>query len=251
MWLLLWDILGLAPAMADGPVQVGLYIQYEDGSAFTQCVELDGPDATGLDVLQQAGLGLIYEPGSLVGSAVCKIGETGCDYPAEDCFCQCPGNPCHYWTYWYAEGGEWKLSSLGASNRAMRDGDVEGWVWGDGKTRPPAEILAQGICSAPQSPTSVATQELEQDTPLPPTPALAPSPLATSATRFETATRSAPSATAMRLPAQTSPSSPPPPAAAGESSEAGSPPFVWLMAGLSGLGVVLLGLAYWFTSRRS
>jgi hypothetical protein len=63
-------------------------------------VELDGPEATGLDVLRQAEINLVYETGGILGTAICKIGETGCDYPAQDCFCQCLGNSCQYWTYW-------------------------------------------------------------------------------------------------------------------------------------------------------
>ena len=59
--------LSLSVASADGPIQVGLYIQYEDGSTLTQCVELDGPDATGLDVLREAS----------VPAFLANIGPTG------------------------------------------------------------------------------------------------------------------------------------------------------------------------------
>jgi hypothetical protein len=226
-----WAAGSAAPALADGPVGVGLYVQFEDGSSVTRCVALNpadyppGTEATGLDVLRQSGLDLVFETGGGFGVKICKLDKTGCDYPAEDCFCRCQGNPCQYWTYWYAENGAWKYSSVGANGHQVKDGDVEGWVWGGGKTAPPASVLAAGICS----PQATATAAL---------PAQAPSPPALTNT-----------------PNQAGPTAPPRPAAtlvstnaasAQPSAAEGSAPstFIWVVVGISGLAVVLLGLAY-------
>jgi hypothetical protein len=246
--LALWAAGSTAPALADGPVRVGLYVQFEDGSSVTRCVALNpadyppGKEATGLDVLRQSGLGLVFETGGGFGVKICKLDKTGCDFPAEDCFCRCQGNPCQYWTYWYAENGAWKYSSVGANGRQVKDGDVEGWVWGSGKTAPPTSVLAAGICSPQATATSALSAPAE--------PGQVPTP---------TEPRQAPAAPAptnsaqppLGTPNQAGPTAPPQPAATlvptGPASAAASstlPTFIWLVVGLSGLAVVLLGLAY-------
>ncbi len=235
--LALWAVGSAAPAWADGPVRVGLYVQFEDGSSVTRCVALNpadyppGKEATGLDVLRQSGLDLVFETGGGFGVKICKLDKTGCDFPAEDCFCHCQGNPCQYWTYWYAENGAWKYSSVGANGRQVKDGDVEGWVWGGGKTAPPASALTAGICS-PQatatSPLPVPAEPGQVSTPTGPEQALSPP---------------APTRTSDQIPQPTATlvaaGSPASPVASGASSA-----FTWVVIGLAGLGVVLLGLAY-------
>lgn len=59
--LAVWSGLSLVSASADGPFQVGLYVHFEDGSTFSQCVELEGVGATGLEVLRQAGIDLFLD----------------------------------------------------------------------------------------------------------------------------------------------------------------------------------------------
>ncbi len=248
--LLAWGGLSLRSASADGPILVGLYVQFEDGSVFTQCVELEGPEATGLEVLRRAELELIYETGGFLGTAICKIGATGCDYPAQDCFCQCPGQPCEYWTYWYAEEGQWKVSPQGASSRRVEDGDIEGWVWGDGQTWPPAEILAQDICPA-TLPASPVAGEMQERSPTPPLARASATPMPTQTiAKVKSITRSPSPPSQSSLSTEITTPTPLPPPSVEDSSEAGSPTFLWLMAGLSGLGIVLLGIAYFLTSRR-
>ncbi len=247
--LLICGGLNLLSASADGPTRVGLYVQFEDGSIVTNCVELDQPAATGLDVLREAKLNLIFDVGSFLGTAVCKIGETGCNYPAQDCFCQCPGKPCQYWNYWYAEDGQWRISPLGASSRVVKSGDVEGWVWGDGQVPPPTELLAEDICRDPA--TTAASVKLERDRDLTP---LRPHILDT---RVPTQTLlEAESAIAIVTPRSEIPrptqtaASTPSSLSNGTSRAVGSPSFAWVIAGLSGLGIVLLGMAYSLMRRR-
>ena len=255
MALALWAAGSTAPALADGPIRVGLYVQFEDGSSTTRCVALNpadypaGKEVTGLDVLRQSGLDLIFETGGGFGVKICKLDKTGCDFPAEDCFCRCQGNPCQYWTYWYAENGAWKYSSVGANGRQVQDGDVEGWVWGGGKTAPPAPVLTAGICAPQAAATSALPAQAEpRQVPTPAEPGQAPSPPApinSAQPPVGTPNQAGPAATSQ--PAATLVSTSAAPAAAN-----GAPStFIWLVVGLSGLAVVLLGLAYLASRGRS
>jgi hypothetical protein len=238
--------LSLSVASADGPIQVGLYIQYEDGSTLTQCVEPDGPDATGLDVLREAELDLVFETGGFLGTAICKIGETGCDYPTQDCFCQCLGIQCQYWTYWFVDKGGWRLSPMGVSARVLTDGDVDGWVWGDGETAPPEGLLIEDICANAPTPASVDVEDQDSTfTPSPTSTAIAPTPTQTIA-RPEPA----PSPTQGPLAIMAATPTVLQPISVEDSPNRELPVFVWLIIGLSGLGIVLLGTAYFLTSRR-
>jgi hypothetical protein len=213
-------------------------------------VELDGPEATGLDVLRQAEINLVYETGGILGTAICKIGETGCDYPAQDCFCQCLGNSCQYWTYWYGEEGQWKVSSLGASSRVVKDGDHEGWVWGDGKTSPPPELLSDDICNVLSTATPVTVEERDRDpTPLPTRAASVPL-LTRTVVKAESETGSPSPLPQVSPPAEAATPTRLPSPSTGSSPAAGSLTFVWLIAGLSGLAIVLLALAYFSMRRR-
>jgi hypothetical protein len=247
----LLGVWGTLTASADSPIRVGLYVQFQDGSTLTQCVEVDAPEATGLDVLRQSGLDFIFEPGGGMGTTICKIGETGCDYPGEDCFCQCLGNPCQYWTYWYEAEGQWKYSPLGISSRVVKDGDVEGWVWGSGRESPPAEILAEDICSTPAASTSVAAEAPGENS-TPPATRASSAPRSTQAvSKAEPQTDSASPQPQNPLPIETSLPTPLSPTPTGAFPDKGSPAFIGLVMGMSGLGILLLGLAYFVTRRRS
>jgi hypothetical protein len=246
-----WVGLGALTASADSPIRVGLYVQFQDGSTFTQCVEVDTPEATGLDVLRQSGLGFIFEPGGGMGTTICKIGETGCDFPGEDCFCQCLGNPCQYWTYWYEAEGQWKYSPLGISSRVVKDGDVEGWVWGSGQEAPPAEILAHDMCSTPAAATSGAVEAPGETSTLPTTRLSSAPPPTQAISKVEPEAQSASPQLQAPLPLETDLPAPLSPTPRGSVPDRGSPAFIGLVMGMSGLGILLLGLAYFVTRRRS
>lgn len=240
-----WVAMGILPAFADGPVRVGLYVQFEDGSTFTQCVTLDGPEATGLDVLRHSGLDLIFEAGGGMGTTICKIGETGCNYPGEDCFCQCLGTPCQYWTYWFEAEGQWKYSPLGASQRIVKDGDVESWVWGSGSESPPIEVLAEDICSPSATLTPPLLEGLsgEESAPPPARTSAVPTPAPT-VSQPEPENSSASSQPGTPVPAITGLPTSLSPTPTETSPDGGISTFVWLVMGMSGMGIVLLGLAY-------
>jgi hypothetical protein len=174
-------ILLSAAVHADDPNRVGLVARFGNGNVFTKCVEFDEDQISGLEVLLRSGLNVIYEQ-SGAGAAVCKIGDDGCDYPLEHCFCQCLGGAnCVYWSYWHLKEEAWQYSLAGASGYFVRDGDVEGWAWGPGTSgsgpEPPV-IEFNDICAPPPTATPSSTAKptdtpLPTDTPVPPTPVVA------------------------------------------------------------------------------
>jgi hypothetical protein len=149
--------------------QAGLVVVHGDGRVTMRCVTFEEPSISGLTLLQRAGLSVEAASGP-GGAAICRIEGAGC--PVSDCFCQCKGTPCAYWNYFYrSQGGPWTYASLGALGRTVQPGDVEGWVWGDGSTPPPALDLA-AICSAGAVPiepeaTATAAEPIASPTPIP------------------------------------------------------------------------------------
>jgi hypothetical protein len=134
-----------------GTLRVGVIVMLR-GVVNTYCVRL-GAGATGLEALQATGIDLMAQRGPL-GAAVCRVDRVGCTPPAEACFCQCQGQPCNYWAYFYQEAGRWVYSGTGLSSRILRDGAVEGWLWSEGADRTPAADLplltVDQLCAAGQ-----------------------------------------------------------------------------------------------------
>ena len=154
---------------ADSPNQVGLVVRFGDGETFTDCVEFEEEQINGLEVLSKAGLSTIYDVAGGLGSAVCKIENEGCDFPAEDCFCQCAGGAnCVYWTYWHLKDGTWEYSQAGAGGYYVSDGDVEGWAW----AAELPQVAFHDICVPPPTATSTDTATPEPT----PTPTDTPEP---------------------------------------------------------------------------
>jgi hypothetical protein len=142
-------IVGCSRETLEESGRAGLVIVHGDGRVQTSCVEFEGEEAHGADVLQASGADLILDPANPMGVLVCSIGGEGCPYPAEDCLCECRGvGACTYWAYFTRSPGEdWVYSPLGASARPVHDGDLEAWVWLSGTSRaspetPPVPDLA-------------------------------------------------------------------------------------------------------------
>ncbi len=177
--LVLVAALGRSPGRAQGPNRAGLVVRFGNGNALAQCVAFDEQRITGWDLLQRSGLSVIGEPG-MMGVAVCKIGDPynqdGCDFPREDCFCQCltPGSgPCRYWAYYQLVDGRWQYSNVGAAGRIITHGAVDGWAWGlgevNGSTVEPPLLSFEQICPVEQPPTATPS----------PTPTASPTPTMT------------------------------------------------------------------------
>lgn len=211
--VLLLVLLGLVNPVAaqEGETnQAGLVVQFGDGQVYTACVDL-GPDgqATGEEILRAARLATVVDYSSGLGGTVCKIGNQGCGFPAERCFCQCtmkPGEPCIYWAYFHLLDGQWRYSIQGANSYVVDPGDVEGWAWGPGATgggtQPPLTTFEQ-ICSAAPAAT------LPPTAPPLPTTTRTPLPTPTVATDQPTST-STPTATPSPKPTTSAPPTPSP-----------------------------------------
>lgn len=136
-----------------GPARAGLVIQMADGSVQERCVALGAEEISGEELLRRAGLPVAVET-SLLGTMVCRIGDSGCDYPAESCWCACRllEGRCVYWAYHSLEEGAWSYARLGAAARRVRHGDVDGWAWGEGGLRsgaaPPLRSFDE-LCGRP------------------------------------------------------------------------------------------------------
>ncbi|MBN1580526.1 MAG: hypothetical protein JXA89_07465, partial [Anaerolineae bacterium] len=174
--LLVVLMLGIgADARAQSPSnQVGLVVQFGDGTTLTRCVTFDEPEINGYDVLMRSGLNVVANTSSGIGVAICKIQDQGC--PAENCFCTCQGAACSYWSYWHLAGDSWSYAYRGADSYTVRHGDVEGWRWSS--EAPPEVISFAQICApATNTPLPLTGTPPPTSTPLPP----APTPTATPA----------------------------------------------------------------------
>lgn len=155
-------VLACPPAYAQGPNRAGLVVVYANGQVSTQCVEFSEPSISGYEVLMRAGLNVSIDASNSMGVAICRIGNDGCNYPQQPCFCQCTdlsgAVPCLYWSYWHLQGNTWQYSGMGASNHQVAHGDVEGWVWGSGVMgggNPPPGVTFEQLCPTPGQPAEV------------------------------------------------------------------------------------------------
>ncbi len=143
------------PMHADDPNQVGLVVRFSNGSTFTACIEFDESQLTGEEVLDRSGLSILTDTSYGLGAAICRIEGDGCDYPQENCFCQCEGVECEYWAYYHLDrqNNEWIYSGMGATWHTVHHGDVEGWAWGagdpSGSDVEPPPIPFEQLCAQP------------------------------------------------------------------------------------------------------
>lgn len=158
-----------------------------EGEPRRACVVFSEPSITGLDALRAAQMDPVVQTYSGKGGAVCKLCGVGCSAGSSCLTCQSP----KYWQYWRSVGGTGSYSywRAGAGSTEVRDGDVEGWVWGEGNAAPPYYSV-ETVCSDP-----ARTYRFE--------PAAASEPATT------TTSRPAPTTTALSPPP---PSGDPPPA---------------------------------------
>ncbi|MEO6063399.1 MAG: hypothetical protein ABIQ99_15815, partial [Thermoflexales bacterium] len=131
---------------------------YANGTVETRCVTFSEPSITGYELVRRSGLPFSAQVSGL-GAAMCKIGDEGCSYPAQSCFCKCenPASGCGYWIYGQWSGSAWRYAGLGALARTISDGQVDGWVWDvvsadAAAVRLPPVTLGQ-ICASQAAPT--------------------------------------------------------------------------------------------------
>ena len=158
-----------AYAQQPGSNRAGVVVVHGDGSVARACVSFPEESISGAELLRRAGLEISLTAYGGLGYGVCQIEEEGC--PGDDCFCQCKGSPCAYWVYSHRRpDGSWAVSGVGASRWQVHDGDVDGWVWGDGATAPPT-VVFEDVCPV--------DQPVADTTPPQAAPTITPAPLPT------------------------------------------------------------------------
>ena len=236
-------------AAADGPNRAGIVVSFGDGRVDSVCVDFDELEISGAELLRRAGFPVVAAGGS-AGAAMCMIDDVGCADP-NDCWCQCHGAGCRYWAYYTLEGGAWRYSAIGSSQRKARDGDVDGWAWGVGSVGAGAKLdptTFDEICPPP-APTASASAPAPT---LPPTATLetasevagATAPPLTTVTVGHTPT---PSSTALSTGRPTQ--SPTPVAPATKEKDISG--FPWQLPAFAIMAVGLLGTALALSMRRS
>ena len=159
----------------------GLVVTFGDKHTQTFCIEFSEDTISGLQLLQRSGLPLITSSASGLGSAVCSIDGEGSSDPT-NCFASCTGGTCAYWAYYQFINSAWKFSQLGAAQRTVHDGEVDGWAWGPGGLSSGAVPEQPGaLCPEPPSPiTPTPTPVVVQPSSTPLRLTLTPPPSSTS-----------------------------------------------------------------------
>ncbi|MCH8949989.1 MAG: hypothetical protein IIB87_06390 [Chloroflexi bacterium] len=148
--LVLWGlVIALAGIVAGTGASSGqdlnhadLVIVFPDGRVETRCVLFEEEEISGAELLRRSGLSVVFSSSGGFGEGVCRIDDTGCSDPGS-CYCQCSGGDCAYWAYFGLADGQWRFQNVGPSQRMIRDGDTDAWVWGAGGGPPPvAELTA-------------------------------------------------------------------------------------------------------------
>lgn len=132
-------------AASSASSHAAVVVQKEAGDITTVCVTFASAQITGLQALQLASAVLqpVINASPNYGAAVCALCGQGCS--AGDCL-TCSNK---YWSYWRApaSSSSFSYSGQGVSTSTVRDGYVEGWVWGQGRTAPPSSSFTD-ICAA-------------------------------------------------------------------------------------------------------
>lgn len=136
---------GMGAVAAGEPLHhAGVVVRHGDGRLTYAYVAFPEQTISGIQLLQRTGIPLVTIPFGGLGDAVCEIADEGC--PASVCgrrLCQGAGADSPFWQYFrQVSPGEWQPLALGASATNVRDGDVDGWSWTDGKPDLPAVALA-------------------------------------------------------------------------------------------------------------
>jgi hypothetical protein len=114
----------------------GLVIVFPNARIESRCIAFSGDTITGAELLRESGLPIVFANfGGALGAGVCRIDDVGCRDPG-NCFCQCQGADCAFWSYFKLDGTVWRYENLGPANHRLHDGDTDAWVWGSGHAGP-------------------------------------------------------------------------------------------------------------------
>jgi len=163
----LWGVLFILAsrlAQANDPHQVGLVVVHGNGQVTSQCITFQGEEISGYELLEQSNLDLNIDASNSMGATICRLDGEGCNYPQDDCFCQCQSSRnCIYWSYWHLDDGQWQYSSLGSSSYSLHGGEVQGWVWSKGNVgssaeKAPPQTSFEAICAPAPTDTPIPTE---------------------------------------------------------------------------------------------
>lgn len=148
-------LVGCGTAAPTESGRAALVLRGPDGSVQQACVLLRGSRTNGEQLLLDSGWEVSLDAANPMGSIVCSIEAQGCQFPAEDCFCQCANlGSCSYWAYFVSGAeGQWTYSPLGARSQPVRAGDLHAWVWVSGTSTEPGaqqallpELTFEEVC---------------------------------------------------------------------------------------------------------
>lgn len=160
-------LLLLATVAAAQPAnQAAVVVRFSDERVESYCVSFAEEEISGYALLERTGLAFEAQEVGM-GASVCQVDDVGCG--SNNCFCQCRGATCEYWSYWQMRDGAWQYASGGASINRVRHGDIQGWSWGPGSVSqaiaPPAatfeDICVDGGSSGPADNGESATLSAE------------------------------------------------------------------------------------------
>ena len=152
-----------AAATQDGLNRAAVVIDTGDGVVRKLCLAFPEAELSGIEALRRVDTRPNrFETFSGKGSGVCMLCGVGCE--SGDCFC----DPSRFWAYHRAGPGEdrYRVSSLGASNTVVRNGDVEAWKWGTGAA--PVKTSVGEVCNVPEPAsrtTAASTTTTQAETP--------------------------------------------------------------------------------------
>jgi len=150
-------------ARADG--EAGLVIQ-QGNNVRTYCIAFQGDGITGEALLRAAGFSFDQFGGA--ARTLCSLDGVGCADASsfESCFCQCKAGSgtCTYWAFFSQPyNASWAYSTVGFNLAKARDGDLQGWKWGEGGAQsapPPVGVTFEDVCGHPPGSLSAPTATL-------------------------------------------------------------------------------------------
>ncbi|HUR18070.1 MAG TPA: hypothetical protein VMZ51_03920 [Acidimicrobiales bacterium] len=118
------------------------------------CVRFWEESISGAELLQRAEVDAALRPYAGKGVAVCSLCGVGCRTDDSCLTCDPDGR---FWAYSRAPAGTsaFRLSSAGASNTEVHNGDVEGWRWSRGTS--PGYISVEEVCDGATPASASAT----------------------------------------------------------------------------------------------
>jgi len=137
-------------------VDVGIVVEFEDGSVKTDCVNVN-QNTDGFNILEKSVFNILWSPASSFGQLICKIEDEGTDISGS--FCKFSGK---FWNFnilpdgdskWIhspvghnGPGGCWNRNELSFGGHYCGvDKDVIGYKFGSGGDEPPLKTYKQ-VC---------------------------------------------------------------------------------------------------------